>query len=206
MSIEELARVDGRRARRERNRAAVIDALLSLIDESHVPPSTDDIAERAGVSVSSLFRYFESLDDLQEQTIERHYERFAPLYEITAMGAGSRADRIDRLVDARITLYGSIAPVARLARSRSLDNPRLAARLAEMRTRFTRQIRDHFAPELATIPRADGNDLVVLIDTLTSFESWDIVRTTHGYSDRLLRRAWTAGVAGISDRFVPAEP
>ncbi len=206
MSIEELTPVDGRRARRERNRAAVIDALLSLIDESHVPPSTDDIAERAGVSVSSLFRYFESLDDLQEQTIERHYQRFAALYEIAATGVGSRADRIDRLVDARITLYRSIAPVARLARSRSLDNPRLADRLVEMRSRFSRQIRDHFAPELATLSRADGNDLVVLLDTLTSFESWDIAHTTHGCSDRQLGRAWKAGVTGISDRFLPAEP
>lgn len=206
MSIEELARVDGRRARRERNRAAVIDALLSLIDENHLPPSTDDIAERAGVSVSSLFRYFESLDDLQEQTIQRHFERFAPRFEIAAIGAGSLADRIDRLVDARMTLYRSIAPVARLARSRRLENPRIADTLAGIRARFARQIRDHFAPELATLPRADGNDVVVLIDTLTSFESWDLAGTTHGYSDRLVRRAWTAGVAGISDRFVPTQP
>lgn len=203
MSTDELARVDGRTARRERNRAAVIDALFSLIDESHVPPSTDQIAERAGVSVSSLFRYFESLDDLQEQTIERHFERFAPLFEIPETGAGSLADRIDRLVDARITLYRSIAPVARLARSRALDNPRLADTLVEVRTRFTRQIRDHFAPELAPLPRASGNDLVALVETLTSFESWDMVRTTHGYSDRMVRRAWRAGVTGISDRFVP---
>jgi AcrR family transcriptional regulator len=206
VSIDESARVDGRRARRERNRAAVIDALLSLIDEGHVPPSTDDIAERAGVSVSSLFRYFESLDDLQEQTIERHLERFADLFEIRAMGVGPLADRIDRLVDTRITLYRSIAPVARLARARGLDSPRVADKLAEIRAGFIRQIRDHFAPELATLPRADGNDLVVLIDALTSFESWDLARTTHGCSDRLVRRAWTAGVAGISDRFVPTGP
>lgn len=206
MRIEELTRVDGRKARRERNRAAVIDALLGLIDEGHVPPSTDDIAERAGVSVSSLFRYFESLDDLQQQTIERHYERFAPLFEITAIGVGSLADRIDRLVDARIRLYRSIAPVARLARSRSLDNPRLADGLAQIRARFTRQIRDHFAPELALLPRGDGNDLVVLLDTLTSFESWDSACTAYGYSDRLVGRAWKAGVAGISARFVPPGP
>jgi hypothetical protein len=159
VSTEELTRVDGRTARRERNRAAVIDALFSLIDEGHVPPSTDEIAER-----------------------------------------------IDRLVDARTTLYRSIAPVARLARSRALDNPRLADTLVEVRARFTRQIRDHFAPELATLPRADGNDLVVLVDTLTSFESWDMVRTTHDYSERLVRRAWKAGLAGIIERFVPAGP
>ncbi|TKJ33926.1 hypothetical protein A6V29_15510 [Blastococcus sp. CCUG 61487] len=201
-----MVRVDGRTARRERNRAAVIDALLGLIDESHVAPSTDEIAERAGVSVSSLFRYFESLDDLQEQTIERHFERFAPLFEIPTIGAGPLADRIDRLVDARTTLYRSIAPVARLARSRALDNPRLAGTLVEVRARFTRQLRDHFAPELAALPRASGNDLVALVDTLTSFESWDLVRTTHGYSERLVRRAWHAGVSGLIDSFAPNRP
>lgn len=204
MTTEEPARIDGRTARRERGRAAVIDALLGLIDESSVAPSTDQIAERAGVSVSSLFRYFDSLDDLQEQTIERHFERFAPLFEIPDAGSGPLADRIDRLVDARTTLYRSIAPVARLARSRAFDNPRLAETLAALRARFASQIREHFAPELAALPRADGNDLVALVDTLTSFESWDLTRATHGCSERLVRRTWKAGLAAISDRFVPA--
>jgi len=194
VAAEELTLVDGRRARRDRNRAAVIDAMFSLLDEGVVPPPTEAIAARAGVSVSSIFRYFESLDDLQAQTIERHFERFAPLFEIPSIGAGSLEDRIDRLVGARIELYRSIAPVARLARSRSLDHARVADALAKTRTSFAGQIRVHFATEVARLTRPQSDDLVALVDTLTSFESWDLLRSTHDRSDRLIRRAWTAGI------------
>ena len=56
--------VAGRRARRERNRTAVIDAMFELIAEGKVPPPAEALAERAGVSVSSIFRYFDNLDEL----------------------------------------------------------------------------------------------------------------------------------------------
>ena len=47
---------DGRRLRRERNRDAVIEALLDLFGEGNLQPSTDEIAVRSGVSARSLFR------------------------------------------------------------------------------------------------------------------------------------------------------
>ena len=50
---------DGRRLRRALNREAVVDALLSLYDEGNLRPGTDRIAERAGISPRSLFRYFD---------------------------------------------------------------------------------------------------------------------------------------------------
>lgn len=191
---DEDSAFDGRRARRDRNRAAVIDALFVLLDEGVVPPPTEAIAERAGVSVSSIFRYFESLDDLQAQTIDQYFERFAPRFEIPSIGSGPLEDRIGRLVDARLTLYRSVAPVARLARSRALDHPRLAATLADTRAMFAGQIRTHFANEIGHLTRGEGDDLVALVDALTAFESWDLLRSTHERSDRLIRRSWTAGI------------
>ena len=55
---------DGRRLRRDRNRTAVVDALLDLYGESNLRPSTAEIAERAGLSHRSLFRYFDDFEDL----------------------------------------------------------------------------------------------------------------------------------------------
>ena len=52
---------DGRRARRDRNRVAVVDSLLALYAEGDLNPSTDAIALRAGLSPRSLFRYFDDL-------------------------------------------------------------------------------------------------------------------------------------------------
>jgi AcrR family transcriptional regulator len=48
---------DGRRLRRHHNREAVIDALPGLFDNGIYRPSAAEIAERAGLSPRSLFRY-----------------------------------------------------------------------------------------------------------------------------------------------------
>ncbi|HRE00682.1 MAG TPA: TetR family transcriptional regulator, partial [Ilumatobacteraceae bacterium] len=64
--------VDGRRGRRDRNRDAVVDALLTLYHDGVLEPSADAIAEQAGLSARSLFRYFDDLDDLQRAAVERH--------------------------------------------------------------------------------------------------------------------------------------
>lgn len=48
---------DGRRMRTERGRAAVVDALIDSVNEGQ-HPTVAQIAERAGVSERTVFRYF----------------------------------------------------------------------------------------------------------------------------------------------------
>ena len=72
-------REDGRTLRRERNRAAMVDAMLELYREGNLAPSSDAIAERAGLSPRSLFRYFEDIDDLVHAAITRQQQRIAPV-------------------------------------------------------------------------------------------------------------------------------
>jgi len=187
---------DGRRARRERNRLAVIDALFELLQEGSPPPSVEEVAARAGVSVSSVFRYFDSLDDLQEQTIARYFERFAALFEVPAV-EGDRDARIAALVDARLDLYECIAPIARMARVRAAEEPRFSRTLLETRRRMAGQVREHLASDVAHLSRAVADDRIALVDCLTTFESWDLLTSTHGRSRRLVRRAWLTGIAAF---------
>jgi AcrR family transcriptional regulator len=194
---EQTVAADGRRARRERNRVAVIDAMFELIAEGHLPPSVDDVAARAQVSVSSVFRYFENLDDLLQQTVSRYFERFAVLFDVPAVPHGDLADRIEALVVARLDLYEAIGPIARMARIRAADQPQLAAVLTEARRTFQDQVRAHFAPDLRGRPRSDADDRVAVVDCLTAFESWDLLTGSHGRSRRLVARAWTTGVHGV---------
>jgi AcrR family transcriptional regulator len=191
--------LDGRHARRERGRAAVVGAVFTLLQEGLYPPPVEAIAERAGVSASSVFRYFDSLDDLQHQTIQRYFERFAPLFIIPGLGQGLLDERIAILVDARLDLYEAIGPLARLARARALDTLRLARTLAETRTMLAGQVREHFAAELATRSPASGDDLVALIDCLTSFEAWDLLRTAHDRSRSQIRRVWVTGLHALTN-------
>lgn len=175
----------------------MIEALFSLLDEGSVSPAADEIAARAGVSVSSLFRYFDGLDDLQEQTIEAHFARFGPLFDVPDVGVGPTPDRIDRFVGARLDLYRTIAPVARLARARALENDLIASKLTETRAHLADQVREHFDPELSALPPARRQDVGDLVDALTSFESWDLLQTTHRRADREIRRSWIAGIASL---------
>ena len=197
MAVTDQVEPDGRRARRERGREAVIDALIELVSEGVFPPTTDAIIERSGVSLSSIFRYFDSIDDLQQQTIDRHFERFAPLFEVPAIGQGSRAERITRYVDARLDLYEAIAPIGRMARARAVELPRIARSLHQARTHFAEQAAAQFAPEVALRSAAQGEDLVALVASLTSFEAWDLLAAGHDRTRRQIRRAWLTGLRAL---------
>lgn len=189
-----ITAVDGRRARRARGRLAVIDAMVDLIQEEQAPPTAQAIAERAGVSISSLFRYFDNLDELREQSTIRFFERYASFFEIPDIGVGPFDERVGRYVVARITLYETIAPVSRLVRARSLDHPDLARTLSRVRHRMADQCRAHFAPELEPMTPAAQDDVVALLSALTSFEAWDLLQDELGRTPRQVQRSWLHAV------------
>lgn len=189
--------VDGRRARRERGRRAVLDAAIDLLEETGRAASTAEIAQRSGMSPATIFRYFESLDELQHEATRHHFDRNRSWFEVPGLGQGALPDRIDRFVTSRIRLHAHIAPVARFGRSRALDHPYLAESLREVRRWQADAGREHFAAELDGLPTPAAADLVSVIASITSFESWDQQRHDLDRSDDEIRRAWTAALVGL---------
>ena len=175
--------------------------MFELVESGLLPPTTEAVAERAGVSVSSIFRYFDSIDDLVREAIETYFDRYADLFEIPSLGFGPLDDRVRQLVDARLTLYATIAPIARFARARASEQPQLAASLSVARAGFADQIRAHFQPELSQLTLQRAGVLVSLVDTLTSFEAWDLQTSGHQRSNRLVRRTLSEGVTALIAHF-----
>ena len=194
MGIPEVP-ADGRRARRERGRSAVIDAMFDLLQAGKVPVSAELVAERAGVSVASVFRYFDGLDDLQFQTFRRFRERFEPLLAVEPGGAG-RSERIAGFVGSRLDLYEQAGAIMAVGRLRALEHEPLVAASAEMRGLLADQVRTVFAVEVTAIATA-GDDLVAAIDAFTSLESWDVMRRTHSRSRRQIERAWCMSIDAL---------
>ncbi len=189
---------DGRHARRERGRVAVIDAAFELLEERGRRPTVDDLAQRAGVSVSSIFRYFGSLDDLQVLTFRRFIERFEPLFHIPSVGEGGREERIRRFVDARLDLYETVGGIMRVARARAIEQPKLAEAVTEVHRLLADQVREHFAAELAASSSSSRSDHVALIDALASAESWDLMVRSHGRTRRQIKRVWVATLEAVT--------
>lgn len=186
---------DGRRARRERGRVAVIDAMFELLQEGKVPPAVELIAERSGVSVASIFRYFQGIDDLQFQTFQRFRERFEPLVRTSV--DGDLAARTNAFVQSRLDLYEQAGAIMAVGRLRALEHEPLVEASAQMRGVLADQVRTTFAAETAGSSPARSADLVAVLDALTSLESWDVMRKTHARARPQIARAWSQGIRAL---------
>ena len=49
----------------------MLDTALEVLIAGTERPTAEEVAKRAGVSVSSFFRYFENIDDLRSQAAAR---------------------------------------------------------------------------------------------------------------------------------------
>ena len=197
MPSGDAAPIDGRRARRERSREAIIDAVFGLISDGKVPPTVDDVAERAGVSVSSVFRNFDGLDDLQRQAFDVFTERFSHLLQAAASPEAEQKVRIAAHVRVRLELFEAAGPMMRVARQRSLDYQPIADGVGGNRSALADQTRSHFAPEARQLTPADAANLVAVIDSLTSPDAYEVMGAAHGRSRRQINRAWTTALTAL---------
>jgi AcrR family transcriptional regulator len=93
-------RADGRVARGDRTRAAVLDVAVVLATEKGLDGlSLGQLAERLAVSKSGLFAHWKSKESLQLATIERARERFVVAVAAPAMQAPRGVRRLRAVVD-----------------------------------------------------------------------------------------------------------
>lgn len=187
---------DGRTARRDRNRDAVLDAVLDLFADGAIAPAPAEVAQRSGVSLRSVYRYFDDMDALVRAAIARNLARMGPFFDLDDPGVGPLADRIERTVEARLRLYDGIAPMARAAVARAPQNPIIAERLAETRLLLRRQVEEMFAPELDGLDERAGREVVAAVDVLLELDALDHLRRHRRMAPpearRVLVRAITA--------------
>jgi AcrR family transcriptional regulator len=186
--------VDGRHARRQRNRTAVIEAAFALIVAGKGPPSAEQVAERAGVSVSSVFRNFDGLLDLQQQAVELFSERYSHLVRATPPADADLDGRIAFFVRNRLDLYEQAHPLMALARARAFDHDALAEAVARNRSTLAEQTRTCFAPEMVERTPSSAADLVAIVDSLTSPEGFELMTRTHARTRRQIAAAWTSAL------------
>src|SRR3546814_2219461 len=125
------SRVEGRTARRDRNRLAVLDAVLGLFEEGNLNPGVHEVADRSGVSLRSVYRYFEDLDELITAAIDRHLERTRPLFDIDRIGEGPLGERLHRFTERRLRLFDAMRVIYRASRVRAASDPQVQSGLMD---------------------------------------------------------------------------
>jgi TetR/AcrR family transcriptional regulator of autoinduction and epiphytic fitness len=196
MAAQPAIRMDGRLARSERSRKAVVDALLDLLEEGDPSPTAARIAERAGVSLRSVFQHFENLETLLASAADRQFERMRPLLAPIDRD-GTRGARLETFVARRSRLLEALAPVRRAALREEARSPVIAERLQRLRELGRLEVERVFARELATLPERDRCDVAAALGAAASFSTWDELRRHQKLSAQRARRALRRMLDGL---------
>ena len=166
---------DGRTARSERTRLAVVDALLGLLDEGEVRPTAERISARAGVSERSVFQHFHDREALFEAVARRQYERVVPTLRPVDTGL-PLAERIDAFVEQRCRLLETLSGVRRGALLMEPESATIAGWLSRARSAKAAEARRVFATELESREPAQQAPLGAALVAACSWTAWECYR------------------------------
>jgi AcrR family transcriptional regulator len=186
-------KVDGRTARAERTRQAIVDALLALIGEGDLKASPERIVERAGVSLRTLWTHFKDLEALyaaaNERLIELIEEEHRPVSPSLPL-----AERVARFCEQRARILEMAAPAARAATLRLPFSAQLRRNQAVHNARIQAEIESVFGEELAGVgPRREM--LLAALVVNTTWPGWSVLRDELGLDvgGATAVMAWTVG-------------
>lgn len=191
-----LNAIDGRTARALRTRDAIVDASIALVDEGDLRPTAPRIADRAQVSVRSVFQHFDDLEGLYAAVGDRLVERLSHVV-MTVDGSLPLDKRIEEVVRQRSILLEAITPVRRAATVHAPFSPEVTARLQAGHDFLRGEIERVFSPELAALAPAPRNVVLDALDTALSWASWDNLRSLNGRSSDEAREVLMRMVTAI---------
>jgi TetR/AcrR family transcriptional regulator, regulator of autoinduction and epiphytic fitness len=169
--------LDGRVARSRRTRAAIVEALVSLLEEGKPQPTVEEIAARASVAPRTVFQHYadrEALFAAVSQHREAHLQALMGQIDPEA----PLAVRIDEVVSQRARVFEWIAAVRRGALLMEPFSASVHEALEGVRAQKRAELERVFAAEIAARPSGpDREALVAALGVVGSWSSWDALRS-----------------------------
>ena len=194
--MPDFARLDGRLARSERTRRAVVDALLDLLGEGDLRPTAARIAERARVSLRLVFHHFDDLEAIYSELADRQAERVRPLTVPISVELPFER-RVEEFCAQRARLVETLSPVRRSAVLMEPFQPALAKRLKHARDLMRADAIAAFAPELSKLAGGEKRAATAALDVVTSWVAWEQMRRHQGLSESEARGVMAATIRAL---------
>ena len=171
---------DGRRARGDRTRLRVLDALLHLVEEGELRPTAQQVAQRAGVALRTVYHHFEDVEALRSMALdlqlERHVETLRPVKADLPL-----EERINVLARQTRRLFEAITPIRRATLFDENASLEMAEGLRRARSVRRAHLATTFAPELAK-HNDQSRSILDAADVETSWQTWYYLRQALGRS------------------------
>ena len=165
---------DGRTKRSLRTRAAVVDAVLELVKEGDLRPTAPRIAERAGVSLRSVFQHFNDLGALHAAVAARQLEEVTGLTQPIDVGL-PLSDRVLEFVSQRAAVLEAVTPIRRASLMNPLS-PEGHDGYERMRSLSRDEVARVFAAELGAMADGVACEVLEAIDVACSWQTWEGLR------------------------------
>ena len=167
---------DGRAARSYRTRRAIIDAMRELHAEGDLRPTAPRIAERAGVSLRTVWQQFADREELLAEAVRRDLEILLSLVRKIEPDQPLVA-RIGSFVGQRTSILEEMTPSWRAARIQEPFSGLLSGNKARMISRARAELEKVFGPELDRLSGQEREQLVDALHVISIWEFWESLRT-----------------------------
>lgn len=169
----------------------MIDAYLKLVQRIGRVPTAAEVAKQSGYALRSVFERFTSMDELNLAALDHAMAQSRGDMALAEVEA-DRPARLRCHVDARARICEEWLPLWRVSMilMRDAHRPVLASWLEKAHQENARWLDQFYRPELEPMPADRRARTRAILATLTSFESWDLLRHAVGLSLQESKQAW----------------
>jgi TetR/AcrR family transcriptional regulator, regulator of autoinduction and epiphytic fitness len=164
--------------------------------EGNDAPTAQQIAERSGISVRTVFRLTEDIESLHAAALDRQFARTAHLY-VDLPTTGTFEKRLRALVKNRATVFEAIAPVRRVGDRLAPSSRSIADGVEAHHVILRNQMAVVFDRELKALPRHRRAAALDAADISAGWETWDQLRRLKGLSVTSSSRVVELLVGGV---------
>ena len=188
---ERSPETDGRLERSAVTRQKIVDAATALVYEGHVGPTAQQVADRSGIGLRTVFRHFDDMESLYREFSRRFDAEIEPFLHMR-LAASTPHERLIQSIDVRAGLYERMAPLLISCRVNRHASPYLSQRLIEW-TLIEREVLKHMLPPAVV----ENAPLVEALCMAMSFEAWTRLRREQGLDEQRAREVVRCTVGAL---------
>lgn len=183
---------DGRVRRGAENRQRISSAFIELVRSGVRAPTAEQVAEKAGVGLRSVFRHFDDMEGLYREIAEAIEAEVEPIWK-TPLTSVTWQAQLAEMIGRRAELFERITPFRVASLAHRASSPFLDAR----QTQFAAEQRAMLEAVLPVALKKDTARLDAL-DLIMSVDAWLRLRHEQKLSVQAAKAAVTCAVSALT--------
>lgn len=167
---------DGRRARGRANRSKILAALMALVQEGITIPTAEQVSDRAGVGLRTVFRHFDDMESLYREISTEIMKQISPLIAQPLPDANDDQRLVD-IVERRARVFEIMLPFQRAVHVHRYRSPFLSEEAIHTRALESATLRNALPARLVANPQ-----MFDALNMVLSFSAWQRLRDEQGLS------------------------